>query len=151
MALVTGLGLAAFVTGLGLALCGSSSSVSTPTTSTAPSSQVTSPAPAKLPSLSVGDSPAGKNAAVLVPVTDGRGSKVLRGFTLHGPKSTVYIQYVCSGGGSIEVTGYFKASTCVNTGTILTDTFPNQPGRKIKVRVVAPSSVHWKLLITTRE
>jgi hypothetical protein len=76
---------------------------------------------------------------------------VLGVFTLHGPKSTVYIQYVCSGGGSIEVTGYFKESTCVNTGTILTDTFPNQPGRKIRLKVVTPSSVHWKLLITARE
>jgi hypothetical protein len=107
--------------------------------------------PTKLPSLSIGDSPAGRNASVLVPVTDGRGSKVLSGFELHGPRSTVYIQYVCSGGGSIEVTGYFKESRCVNTGTILTDTFPNQPGGKIRLRVVAPSSVHWKLLITARE
>ena len=88
-----------------------------------------------------------KSDKVIVPVTKGSGTRVLRSFTAR--KTTVYVQIACSGPGSINVPGMFKVSSCKTKPSVFGYSFSVPKAWAYHPIVTTSSKTKWEIVITT--
>jgi hypothetical protein len=83
---------------------------------------------------------------VMVPVTKGKGNKVLHAFTAR--KTTVYVQIACSGSGSIKVPGMFTISSCKAKPSVFGYSFSVPKAWAYHPTVTTSSTTKWEIFIT---
>ena len=147
-------GCASLLVATGVLLSGCSSGTTT-SPLTASASATASPRATELPlaRLPVADD-APDSALILLPVTDGLGSRVLPTII---PAGTMYIEMSCVGSGTLTVMssdGLVGAviDPCIGQATTLTvpsdsSDLPKLVGKALVLRIAAPSSTEWAIYI----
>jgi hypothetical protein len=87
-----------------------------------------------------------KTDTVVVHVTKGMGTKVLRAFTAR--KTTVYVQIACSGTGAINVPGMFKISSCKAKPSLFGYSFSVPKAWAYHPIVTTSATTKWEIVIT---
>jgi hypothetical protein len=113
-----------------------------------PTTTSTTTTTAAVASLPISSLPGGAtDDKTLVHEISGSGSRSLPAFTPTTPN--LYFQYVCVGKGTFAIVGYFKFGSCTLTRAPIASFYGHQPIALVRTRVIAPSSVHWELYISS--
>ena len=98
----------------------------------------------KIPSHSVAG--ALKTDTVVVPVTRGTGTKALHAFTAR--RTTVYVQFACSGPSGLKVLGMFNVTSCKAKPSVFGYAFSVPKAWAYHPVVTTSRGTKWEILIT---
>lgn len=99
----------------------------------------------KIPTRSLGG--ALKSDTVIIPVTMGTGTKKLRAFTAR--KTTVYVQFACSGPGGVKVTDMFTVASCKAKPSVFGYSFSVPKAWAYHPTVTTSRTTKWEIRISS--